>query len=170
MARWRWAPVVVGLVTLPLGAAADDPPVIEHQPVPCTLAGKPISVCAAVSDDVMVAKARVYFRAQGEDYYSFVDMGFTGLSYCGTVPAPREGKLKVIEYYLQAVDDQFQAQRTSTFQLRVEPEGMCEFPAVEKDPRRAAAITVYATHKKQGKNLPDEFLNVGVTFVPVVGK
>jgi hypothetical protein len=170
MERRGWAPVAVGLLMLPLAAGADEPPVIEHQPVPCTLAGKPISICATVSDDVMVAKARVYFRPQGEDYYSFVDMGFTGLNYCGTVPAPREGKLKVIEYYLQAVDDQFQAQRTSTFQLRVEPEGRCEFPAIEKDSRRAAAITVYATSKKQGKNLPDEFLNAGVTFVPVVGK
>ena len=168
MTWWRWVPVAVALLALPRGAAADDPPVIDHQPVPCTVAGKPISMCAAVSDDVMVAKARVYFRPQGQDYYSFVDMNFTGLNYCGTVPAPREGKLKVIEYYLQAVDDQFQAQRTSTFQLRVE--GTCEFPAIEKDPRRAAAITVYATHRKQGKSLPDEFLSVGVTFVPVVAK
>ena len=65
-------------------------------------------------------------------------MTFGGINYCGTLPAPREGKLKVIEYYVQAVDDAFQAQRTSTFQLSVVPEGKCEFPPIEKDAKRAA--------------------------------
>ena len=47
---------------------------------------------------------------------------------------------------------------------------MCEFPPLEKDAKRAASIRVFATNKKQGKKLPDEFLPTGVTFVPVAGK
>jgi hypothetical protein len=37
---------------------ADDPPAIEHQPIPCTIPAKPISICAAIADDAMVAKAK----------------------------------------------------------------------------------------------------------------
>jgi hypothetical protein len=107
---------------------ADEPPAIDHQPVPCTVPAKAIALCAGISDDQNVSAARVYFRKAGADFYSFVDMSFGGINYCGTLPAPREGKIKLIEYYVQAVDDGFQAQRTSTFQLSVVPEGRCEFP------------------------------------------
>jgi len=155
---------------LPAAARADDAPVIEHQPAACTLADKAISLCASISDDGTVARARIYFRKAGEDFYSFVDMAFQGLNYCGTVPAPREGKIKILEYYVQAVDDQVQPQRTSTFQMAVQPEGMCEFPPLEKDAKRAAGIRVFATNKKQGNKLPGDFVADGVTFVALTGK
>lgn len=158
------------LAGLAVPALADDPPVVEHQPSPCSVFGKAISLCASVTDDSAVAKARIYFRPQGEDYYSYVDMAFAGLAYCGTLPAPREGEIKVIEYYVQAVDDQYQAQRTSTFQMNVLAEEACEFPPIEKDAAKAAAITVYATNKKQGKKIHDAFAGPGVTFVPVASK
>jgi hypothetical protein len=159
-----------GLGALGRWSLADEPPFIEHQPSGCTVPDQPISLCAAISDDGTVAKARVYFRKAGEDFYSFTEMSFGGINFCGTVPAPREGKVKVIEYYLQAMDDQFQPQRTSTFQMTVQPEGVCEFPPLEKDRRRAAAIKVFATNKKQGNKLPGDFLADGVTFVPMAGK
>jgi len=168
--RLRILAGVALLVSLALPAAADDPPSVDHQPRPCTVPDKAVSLCATASDDSGVAKVRIYFRAAGEDFYSFVDMAFGGITYCGTIPPPRSGKIKTIEYYIQAIDDAFQPQRTSTFQLAVQPEGMCEFPADEKDPKKAAAIRVFATHKKQGTKLPDQFLATGVTFVPVTGK
>ncbi len=147
-------------------AVANDPPAVEHQPALCTVADKPLRLCAAVSDDGNVAVARVYFRRLGEDYYSFVAMSFTGVSYCGTLPAPRE-KAKAIEYYVHAVDDTYQPQRTSTFRLPIQPEGVCEFPPVVKDPAQASAIKVWATNRKQGKKLDDGFVPTGVTFVPM---
>jgi hypothetical protein len=146
-------------------AAANDPPAIDHQPALCTVADKPIALCAAISDDGNVAVARVYFRREGEDYYSFVPMSFTGVSWCGTLPSPRE-KAKTIEYYVNAVDDSYQPQRTSTFRLPVKPEGVCEFPPTV-EPARAGAIKVYATNRKQGKKLDDAFAVAGVTFVPL---
>ena len=66
-------------------AAANDPPAIDHVPALCTVADKPIALCAAISDDGNVAVARVYFRREGEDYYSFLPMTFTGVSWCGTL-------------------------------------------------------------------------------------
>ena len=149
---------------------ADDPPSVEHQPAPCSIPDKAIKLCAAISDDGTVAKARIYFRKAGEDFYNYVDMVFQGLNYCGTVPAPREGKIKTLEYYIQAIDDQFQPQRTSTFQMAIQPEGMCEFPPEEKDAKRIASIRVFASNKKQGNKLPDDYVATGVTFVPVATK
>jgi len=146
-------------------AAANDPPAIDHVPALCTVADKPIALCAAISDDGNVAVARVYFRREGEDYYSFVPMTFTGVSWCGTLPAPRE-KAKTIEYYVNAVDDSYQPQRTSTFRLPIKPEGVCEFPPTV-EPAKAGAIKVFATNRKQGKKLDDAFAVAGVTFVPL---
>jgi hypothetical protein len=158
------------LLALSVRAWASDPPIIEHQPAPCTIPEKAISLCASISDDGTVAKARLYFRKAGEDYYSFVDMAFQGLNYCGTAPAPRDGKVKTLEYYVQAVDDEFQPQRTSTFQMTVQPDGVCEFPPVEKDAQKASSIRVFASNRKQGSKLPGDFVATGVTFVPVAGK
>ena len=156
----------LGLLVLPLPARGDDPPMIEHPPVPCAVPEKAITLCAAISDDNQVATARIYFRRAGEDFYQFVDMAFAGVSYCGTIPGPREGKVKSIEYYMQAVDDQFQPTRTSTFNMNVQPEGVCEFPPTA-DPKKASAIKVFATNRKQGTKLDSSFVQTGVTFVPV---
>lgn len=153
---------------LAAGTAMAEPPDVEHQPSPCTWPDRAITLCATVTDDGQVAKSRIYFRSAGDKFYSFVDMAFGGLNFCGTLPAPRGGKAKTLEYYVQAVDDQYESTRTSTFQMTVQPEGVCEFAPVEKDPAKLAGITVYATHKDQGKRLPDAFQGGGVSFVPVV--
>ena len=154
------------LVLQASSALANTPPTVEHQPAACTVPDKAFSLCAAVSDDGTVAVTRLYFRKAGERYYSFVDMVFTGIDYCGTVPAPKEGKAKAIEYYIQAVDDGYEPTRTSTFLLQVEPEEICEFAPVERDEARASSIRVFATSRKQGKKLDGSFLRAGVTFVP----
>ena len=154
------------LVLQASAAGANTPPDVDHQPAGCTVPDKALSLCAAVSDDGTVAATRLYFRKAGERYYSFVDMAFTGIDYCGTVPPPREGKTKAIEYYIQAIDDSYDQTRTSTFLLPVEPEGVCEFAPVELDEARAASIKVFATSRKQGKKLDGGFLRSGVTFVP----
>jgi hypothetical protein len=154
----------LALFLLPVLGAADEPPLVTHQPVVCTLPEKPLSLCAEISDDGTVARARLYFRKAGRDYYAFVDMAFTGVSYCATLPAPR-AKTKAVEYYVQAVDDAYQPARSSTFQVQVRTD--CEFPPIEQDPEKAAAIKVFATHKKQGKKLDKAFVPAGVTFVPI---
>jgi hypothetical protein len=153
------------LLPLPLWA---EPPSVDHQPSPCTVPDKPASLCATITDDGQVAAARIYFRPAGEKFYSFVDMAFGGLSFCGTLPAPRGGKVQTVEYYVQAVDDRYESQRTSTFNLEVKSD--CEFPPLEKDSVKASSIVVHATNQKQGKKLPDEFVSTGVSFVPVATK
>jgi hypothetical protein len=158
----------LALGLLPALAHAQSPPVVSHQPALCTEAEKPLLLCAEISDDGTVAAARLYFRREGEDYYSFVDMTFTGLDYCGILPSPRRKKTKAIEYYVQAIDDSYEPARTSTFRLPVQEEGVCEFaPTLDQDDSRAASIKVFATSRKQGDDLDDGFRDAGVTFVPV---
>ena len=156
--------LALAALLLPVLARADEPPVVDHQPALCTVPEKPFSLCAEISDDRGVAAARLYFRKAGEDYYAFVDMAFTGVSYCATLPAPRE-KTKAVEYYVQATDDAYQPTRTSTYQIQVQPG--CEFPPLEKNAAKAAAIKVFATDRKQGRKLDGAFASRGVTFVPV---
>ena len=167
-ARRRTATLLGAAACLTAAIAGAEPPSVEHQPVPCTVPEKALSLCATITGDRQVAKSRVYFRAAGDKFYSFVEMVFGGLNFCATLPAPREGKLKTVEYYVQAVDDQYESTRTSTFQMTVQP--TCEFAPVEKDTAKATAITVYATNKDQGKKLSDGFQSAGVSFVPVVRK
>jgi len=147
-------------------ALANEAPVIEYQPSPCTIVNQPIAICAKISDDNQVARARVYFRRTNEKFYSYVEMSFSGLGYCGTLPAPLEGKQQAIEYYVQGIDNEYESSRTSTYQMAVKTEGTCDFPPVEKDAGRRAAIKVYATSLEQGAKLPKGFDSTGVTFVP----
>jgi len=166
----RRVAAAAAVLAVALLATADDAPVVEHQPLPCSVPEKPIAICATASDDNEVARVRAHFRRQGADFYSYVELNFTGLNHCGTLPGPRDGKVTAIEYYVQAVDDQYQITRTSTYQINVQPEGVCEFPPVEKDPQRAKSIKVFATNKKQGRKLDDAFVSTGVSFVPVETK
>lgn len=158
------------LVFVAAAAAYADPPSVSHQQVPCTVPGQPFQICATVTDDGEVAKARIYFKAEKDKYYSFVDMAFGGIEFCGTVPAPREDKTKQVEYYVQAVDDQYETHRTSSALIELQPAETCAFAPVDKDPVRTQAITVHATHQKQGRKVPDAFVAAGVTFVPVQGR
>jgi len=154
------------LTALAAGTSAREiAPEIAHQPAHCTIPGSPISVCAAVSDDGQVVKVRAFFRPEGERYFSFVEMAPRDERYCGTLPAPREGRMKQLEYYVWAVDDEYLPQRTTPFLLELSEEGACSFPPLERDPKRAASITVHATHSGQGDELDADFERAGVTFV-----
>ena len=145
---------------------ANDPPDVQFQPPECSVLEKPIELCATVLDDGDIAKVRTYFRRPGEKEYVVAEMAFEGTKFCTTLPAVKEGKLKSLEYYIQAIDTEYESKRTSTYQLQMQTESECGFPAVQKDPKKAAAIKVFATSAKQTK-LPDYLDATGVTFVPV---
>ena len=148
---------------------ANDPPSVEHQPAQCSVVGKPIELCASVLDDGDVAKVRTYFRRPGEKEYLVSEMLFEGARFCTTLPGVKAGKLRTLEYYIQAVDTEYESKRTSTYQLQIQTEEDCAFPAVQKDPKKAAAIRIQATSAKQGTKVPDYLDPAGVTFVPMGG-
>lgn len=88
------------------GDGADsNPPIIVHTPpgIPMVL-DEPFLVHAAVSDDVAVAKVRLYFRAEGADGYRSIEMTSTRPgSYTATIPAHHRSD-RAIEYFIQAED------------------------------------------------------------------
>jgi len=159
----RFAGVLLLFFCVPAGAG--EGPDIDSQPVPCTLPEKAFTICARVTTDGTITAARVYFRREGADFFNFVDMVFGGVNYCATIPAPRE-KTKAVEYYVEAIDNNYEPRRLSTFRINV-TDVNCEFPPVEKDATKAGAITVHATNRKQGKKLDEAFDSTGVNFIPV---
>lgn len=156
-------------VPAPAPAWVNDPPLVEHQPAQCSLIGKPTELCASVLDDGDIAKVRTYFRRPGDKEYLVSEMLFEGARFCTTLPAVKAGKLRTLEYYIQAVDTEYESKRTSTYQLQIQTETDCPFPAVQKDAKKAGAITVFATSLKQGAKVPDYLEPAGVTFVPMGG-
>ncbi|MBP6702188.1 MAG: hypothetical protein KBH14_07165 [Vicinamibacteria bacterium] len=151
------------------GVLANDPPLVEHQPAQCSLIGKPTELCASVLDDGDIAKVRAYFRKPGEKEYLVTEMVFEGARFCATLPGVKPGKLRTIEYYIQATDTEYESKRTSTYQLQIQTEEDCPFPAVQKDAKKASSIIVNATSAKQKTKLPEYLDPTGVTFVPVPG-
>jgi hypothetical protein len=167
------SPLVKASLVLTLWATtalANDPPLVEHQPAQCSLIGKPIELCASVLDDGDIAKVRAYFRRPAEKEYLISEMTFEGARFCTTLPGVKAGKLRSLEYYIQAIDTEYESKRTSTYQLLIQSEEDCAFPAVQKDAKKATTITVHATSSKQGSKLPDYLEPAGVTFVPMSSK
>jgi hypothetical protein len=121
-------------------AFANDPPLVEHQPAQCSLIGRPIELCASVLDDGDIAKVRAYFRRPGEKEYLISEMTFEGARFCTTLPGVKAGKLRSLEYYIQAIDTEYESKRTSTYQLLIQTEEDCAFPAVQKDPKKATGL------------------------------
>ena len=169
MNRPSLLPVSALVLLAGMPALANDPPLVEHQPAQCSVIGKPIELCASVLDDGDIAKVRAYFRRPGEKEYLVSELAFEGARFCTTLPGVKAGKLRSLEYYIQATDTEYESKRTSTYQLQIQTEEDCAFPAVQKDAKKAAAITVYATSTKQGSKVPDYLEPAGVTFVPMGG-
>jgi hypothetical protein len=93
-----------------LQAPANSPPEIEDETAACARPGSRPRICARVFDDKGVAKVRALFRASGNKSYFATEMMFDGARYCVTLPVPLKGT-KGIEYYLEAVDTDFEPTR-----------------------------------------------------------
>lgn len=169
MQRSLFFPLVAAILAsgsslAPVPLLVNDPPLIEHQPAQCSLESKPIELCAAVFDDGDIAKVRAYFKKPGEKFPLIAEMAFEGARFCTTIPGVKPGKLRSLEYYIQAFDTEYASKRTSTYQLLIQSELDCPFPAVQNDAKKAESIAVFATSAKQGSKLPDYLEPAGVTF------
>ncbi len=144
-----------------LPAFAVDP-VIDHQPVPCSLPGEHPRICATIADDGEVKRARVYFRPAGEAAYYFSEMALDFRDFCATLPIP-DDSTRVVEYHVWTVDDDLGTKRTTDQPMTVDPEQSCPSPVIDQDPERTANLVVFATTREQGKKL-EGFRAEGVDF------
>lgn len=146
-----------------------DEPVIDHQPVECSTPGKNARICAYVLDDGEVKRVRVYFRSERQEAFYFSDMSFDGIQFCATLPVAEDG-IRAIDYYVWAVDDEFQTSRTRPGRISLAPSSPCAYPVIDEDNDRIANLHVSATSEKQGDEIEDFEPRGIVEFVPVKKK
>jgi hypothetical protein len=154
----------VALVALGAAAHADEP-MVDHQPVECSVPEKNPRICAYVLDDGEVKRVRVYFRSNRQDAYYWSEMAFDGIQFCATLPVAK-GNIRAIDYYVWAVDDEFQITRTRPYEISMRESSSCSYPVIDEDPTRIASLVVNATSEKQGDKIKDFEESSVATFVP----
>lgn len=155
-----------GVALLAFGAnAIADEPTLDHQPVECTVPEKNPRICAYVLDDGEIKRVRVYFRSNRQDAYYWSAMAFDGIQFCATLPLANGG-VQAIDYYVWAVDDEFQITRTRPYEISLRKTASCSYPVIDEDPERIANIVVNATSGKQGDKIKDFEQSSVAKFVP----
>lgn len=161
--RWQPRLILVGALGLALaGPSAADPPLIDHQQVPCSLPGKHPRICATIADDGVIKRAKIYFRAAGQSTFYWSEMHLDFRTFCATLPVP-DADVTEVQYYLWAIDDGLEIERTNDLAMTVDPNASCDHPVIDEDPQRTSSLEVHATSHKQGKKLRG-FADDGVTF------
>lgn len=103
---------VAALTLLVLGRAlAGNPPTIELEAPRCARVGTRPRVCARIVDDGTIARARLLFRAQGQEPFYWTEMQFEGSRFCAWLPRPSK-KTRAVDVYVEAVDDTYEVSRT----------------------------------------------------------
>jgi len=86
---------------------------IDHKKVGCIVAGKYSKMSACFSPNTSVARARVYFRAEGGTSWYYVEMKADLACMTGILPRPRKEMIdKHVDYYVHATDKAFAEART----------------------------------------------------------
>jgi hypothetical protein len=144
---------------------AADEPIVDHQPVECSVPEKNPRICAYVLDDGEVKRVRVYFRSDRQDAYYWSEMAFDGIQFCATLPVAK-GYVEAIDYYVWSVDDEFQTTRTRPHEISMRQSSSCSYPVIDEDPERIKSLVINATSAKQGDEVKD-FEDQGIRqFVP----
>jgi hypothetical protein len=115
---WGASWLLLSLLLQPL-ASDPKPPTIELAAARCVPPGARPRVCARVFDDGTIIRARAFFRASGRDSFYWTEMGFEGSRHCAWLPVPSR-KTRAIDYYVEAVDDAYEASRSRESTLRIE--------------------------------------------------
>ena len=157
---------VLASLSLLRSLALAEEPAIDHQPVECSTPEKNTRVCAYVLDDGEVKRVRAYFRAEKQEAFYWSDMAFDGIQFCATLPVAKP-HVNILEYYIWAVDDEFQSTRTRSYPVSLSPTAPCAFPVIDEEPERIGKLVVNATSEKQGTAI-EEFEERGIIqFVPL---
>jgi hypothetical protein len=133
-----------GAASSSIAVAVADEPTVDHQPVECSVPSKNPRICSYVLDDGEVKRVRVYFRSNRQDAYYWSDMTFDGIQFCATLPVAKD-YVNAIDYYVWAVDDEFQTTRTRPHEISMKQTASCSYPVIDEDPERIRNLVVNAT-------------------------
>jgi hypothetical protein len=136
-----WLAPAAAALLLAASAQENQAPAIRGEPPACGSAARRPRLCAYVVDETGIAQVRLYFRAGGARAYHWTPMAFDGALYCAWLPAPLP-ETRTVEYYIEAVDDQFEPSRTADEALAVRPD--CPTSAPDPDPKAAVVGTTVA--------------------------
>ncbi len=136
---------------------------IDHKAVSCIVAEKFPKLNACFTPNSSVARARVYFRAEGGTSWYYVDMKSDAPCMSGILPKPRKEMIdKHVDYYVHATDKAFTEARTLEYNpMVVASEDAC------KDKPIAAALSKASI--QVFPSLPAGFAAGGVGAGVVVG-
>jgi hypothetical protein len=84
---------------------------VEHTPPACILAAQFIRLEATAKPADKVERGHVYFRAEGEPDWYYVDMQRSGATFAATLPKP-EKTTKGVHYYIEILDAEYHVGRT----------------------------------------------------------
>ena len=97
-----WFAVLMSALPFAVGA---EGVAIEHSPVGCVVVGKHPQLVACFSPQAQLARAHVYFRAEGTPSWYYVRMASGAPCFVGTLPKPKLG-IQKLNYYVQVWEHQ----------------------------------------------------------------
>lgn len=106
--------LATALAGLAPAIAAAQAPAIDHAQPGCVVARQFPVLTARIDPMDRVARARVYFRAEGKPHWYFVEMTRRDGAFRGTLPRPRKGTAR-IQYYIEALDTAAGSARTPDY-------------------------------------------------------
>jgi hypothetical protein len=139
-----WLAPAAAVLLLAASAQENQAPAIRSEPPACGSAARRPRLCAYVVDETGIAQVRLYFRAGGAPAYHWTPMAFDGALYCAWLPAPLP-ETRTVEYYVEAVDDQFEPSRTADASLAVRP----DCPTSAPPPESKAALVGTTVARQQ---------------------
>jgi hypothetical protein len=113
------ATLVLLLLTQSAQSPSGRPPTIELDAPRCVRPATRPSICARIFDDQAITKARALFRAHSTEPFYWTEMRFDGSRYCAWLPLPSK-KTRVIDFYVDAVDNEYELSRTREEKLPIE--------------------------------------------------
>ncbi len=145
----RLACAVLLLPAQPVSPGSGQPPTIELDTGPCARPATRPWICARIFDDGTITKVRALFRARGSEPFYWTEMRFEGSRYCASLPLPSK-KTRAIDFYVEAVDDEYELSRSRDQQLEIDAGCKVE-PAPEPEgPACVGTTTAHQPDKPAG--------------------
>lgn len=115
-----------------VSGAADSSPTVEHDPVDCMVAERYPLLPACFRPNDQVARGRVYFKAEGQASWYFVDMRSSMPCWNGVLPKPSRALVgRHVEYYIETISRRLGSARTPEYAaLVVRSAEECKLPKV----------------------------------------
>lgn len=150
--------ILVLVVLVPLPALAQGM-AIQHDELSCIVAEKFPRLTACFSPRSRVARARVYFRADGTLHWYYVDMASDAPCFRGVLPKPMRS-IHRMNYYVEVTDRSFVEARTLEYAPEVVPdESSCRKGLLAPFLHKATVVVGSASGAAA---IPQGFLGAGI--------